>query len=277
MSNDLGRRGYSTHPLPAPARTHDHAAHSPSSDAARRTAVDATRAAHDSAESGCENPPPGCPRSGPTRSTMQTMLRIRTSLLTAAVAGAVLAPAAPAQARTDHARRRVRAHARRRLRRRRHVVALRPDRQDLLAREVRRRRRARARRGRPAHEGPVRHRPRHEPLRRHLRRLHPRRRRHLPPERRDRQRGEGRQAQLADARRARPDDHARRDRLHPPRPRLRPAAHRQHLQRLEGQPADRQAPRRSSTPSCRSRTSPTRSPAPARSATTARATSASAT
>ena len=37
---------------------------------------------------------------------------------------------------------------------------------------------------------------------------------------------EGRQAQLADDRRARPDDHARRDRLHPPRAWLRPAAHR---------------------------------------------------
>ena len=65
--------------------------------------------------------------------------------------------------------------------------------------------------------GPVRHRPRHEPLGRDVRRLHPRDGDIYRLNVATGSEAQGRQAQLADARRARPDDPARRDRVHPPR------------------------------------------------------------
>ena len=78
-------------------------------------------------------------------------------------------------------------------------------------------------------------------------------------ERRQRRRDEDHQAQLADPGRARPDHPARRDRLHPPRRRLRPAAHRRHDERVEGQPLPGQEALDRWAPSWRSSRSPTSS------------------
>ena len=136
--------------------------------------------------------------------------------------------------RTDDPRLRSRPHARRGMGRDRRLVALRSCDQAVLARQVRRWRPARCGRRRATAARAVRRRPRDEPRRRDVRRVHPRGRRHLPPERRDRYREEARAAQHVDARRARPDDPAWRDRLRPPHHARRRAADRQHDARLDG-------------------------------------------